>query len=184
MLHIPQHKLSLKWTKALYQDVHEFHELPDLFVIFNRSLLLFLFYFIFHFFLLINSRSFVAGLLFVVVFVSFFFFEIPYLILVRAAGSGSLRKAGLFLGGVAYCHTSCAHSGIGHSAAGAFWNDALELLISFAPLLFSYFSPSFFLDLVRQLLRAQRDRRIAPNALELLVSLFFLFFFNSQYRNI
>ncbi len=71
VLNIPQHKLSLKWTKALYQDVHEFHELPDLFVIFNRSLLLFYFYF----FLMINSRSFVAGLLFVVLFVSLFFFK-------------------------------------------------------------------------------------------------------------
>jgi hypothetical protein len=31
-----EHKLKLKWSKALYQDVHEYHELPDLFVLFNR----------------------------------------------------------------------------------------------------------------------------------------------------
>ncbi len=37
VLEIPEHKLTLKWSKALYEDVHEFHELPDLFVIFNSG---------------------------------------------------------------------------------------------------------------------------------------------------
>ena len=37
VLEIPEHKLTLKWSKALYEEVHEFHELPDLFVIFNSG---------------------------------------------------------------------------------------------------------------------------------------------------
>ena len=38
VLDIPEHKLSMKWSKATYEEVHEHHELPDLFVIFNSGL--------------------------------------------------------------------------------------------------------------------------------------------------
>ena len=38
VLDIPEHKLSMRWSKATYEEVHEHHELPDLFVIFNSGL--------------------------------------------------------------------------------------------------------------------------------------------------